>query len=374
MVSALKTGFMAEIDDLVDRNFFGEDRGHLLKEAIKTSLTEIANGTFNGIPFEMDSFGVKPIDMAIDFTLDNARKAGFEISDKEMKTLSEKVFERIMKPAYQKYNAMMEFLVALPGNPTLYSGDELGSTGYEYETKNVTLQNRSYLHNEWVDKHSPDRRMFVVENNNNLRKTMYQRKRPEPQALNDGAIFPLKLQEGAYNGNADVQIPTILRENTAGYMTISLFNVSGLDKVHGELDELKPNTVTLDKIDLSQDERPRHSLTVGLPAGLPLKTVFLDANEDNSDMKHIYTVEKNDENKYCIKHRVKDSDGLYKEAPIKITGNTMILYHDPKRKAENISFKGKKFLYNPQYKSFGAVSYAAPAPTVCGEKLSLVSR
>ncbi len=374
MVSALKTGFMAEIDDLVDKNFIGEDRGHLLKEAVKTSLTEIANGTFNGSPFEMDSFGVKPIDMAIDFTLDNARKAGFEISDKELNTLSEKVFERIMKPAYQKYNAMMEFLVALPGNPTLYSGDELGSTGFEYATKNVTLQNRSYLHNEWVDKHSPDRRMFVVENNNNLRKTMYQRKRPELQALNDGAIFTLKLQEGAYNGNENVQIPTILRENTAGYMTISLFNVSGLDKVHGSLDELNPNTVTLDKIDLSQDERPRHSLTVGLPAGLPLKTVFLDANEDNSDLKNIYTVEKNDENKYCIKHRVKDSDGLYKEAPIEITGNTMILYHDPKRKVENISFKGRKFLYNPQYKSFGAVSYAAPATTVCGEKLSLVSR
>lgn len=374
MVSALKNGFMAEIENLASSNTIGCDRAHLLKEAIRNSLTEIANGKFNGSEYEMDSFGVKPIDMAIDFTLDNARKAGYEISDKELNILSEKVFERIMTPAYQKYNAMMEFLVALPGNPTLYSGDELGSTGFEYATKNVTLQNRSYLHNEWVDKHSPDRRKFVVENNNNLRKIMYQRKRPELQALNDGAIFPLKLQEGSFNGSEEVQIPTLLRENTAGYMTISLFNVSGLDRIHDCTTEHHPNTITLNQIDLSQDERPRHAMTVGLPAGLPLKTVFLDANEDNREMKHIYTVEKNDENKYCIKHRVKDADGCYKEAPIEITDNTMILYHDPKRNAQNITFKGKKFLYNPQYKSFGAVSYAAPATKVCGEKLSLVSR
>jgi len=377
MVSALKNGFMAEIDDLVDSEVIGQDRGHLLKEALRTSLTEIANGKLNGSEYEMDSFGVKPIDMAIDFALDNARKAGFEISDKELNMLSEKVFERIMKPAYQKYNAMMEFLVALPGNPMLYSGDELGSTGFEYETKNVTLQNRSYLHNEWVDKHSPDKRNFVAENKNNLRKIMYQRKRPELQALNDGAIFALKLQDGKFNGREEVQIPTLLRENTAGYMTISLFNVSGLDRIHNPQTELHPNTVTLNEIDLSVDERPRHSMTVGLPAGLPLKTLFLDANKDNSDLKDIYTVEKNDRNQYCIKHRVKDSDGRYKEAPIEITGNTMILYHDPKHNADNISFKGKKFLYNPQYKNLGISPnniYTAKTQSVCGEKLSLVSR
>lgn len=376
MVSALKKGFMEELDSLENENIINSDRTNIIREGIRDSLIEIANGKFNGTPYEADTFGVKPIDMAIDFTIENARKGGLEISEKEMNILSEKVFERIMKPAYQKYNAMMEFLVALPGNPTLYSGDELGSTGFEYATKNVTLQNRSYLHNEWVDKHSPDRRMFVVENNNNLRKIMYQRKRPELQALNDGAIFALKLQNGTFNDEENVEIPTVLRENTAGNMTISLFNVSGLQDTHN-LEEFKPNKVTLDKIDLSQDDRKRYALTVGLPAGLPLKTVFLDSSIDNSDLKHIYTVEKDDNNKYCIKHRVKDTDGLYKEAPIEITGNTMILYHDPKHKPENISFKGKKFLYNPQYNNFGYSQnnlYNAKSINSCGEKLSLVSR
>lgn len=382
MVSALKNGFMAEIDELVKSEFIGEDRGHLLKEAIRESLTEIANNKFDGKTFEADSFGVKPIDMAIDFTLENARRAGFEISDKELNVLSEKVFERIMKPAYQKYNAMMEFLVSLPGNPTLYSGDELGSTGFEYATKNVTLQNRSYLHNEWVDKHSPDRRMFVVENNNNLRNIMNMRKRPELQALNDGAIFALKLQSGKYGENQKVEIPTLLRENTEGNMTISLFNVSGLEAVHNPLVEHIPNTVTLEQIDLSQDKRARHALTVGLPAGLPIGTIFLDAanidkERKEKDIKDYYVVEKNDENRYCIKHKVKASDGTYKEAPIKITGNTMILYHDPKHTPEKLSFKGRKVLYNPQYNNLGISTnnlYSAKSDAVCGKKLSLVSR
>ena len=94
-------------------------------------------------------------------------------------------------------------------------------------------------------------------------------------------------------------------------------------------------------------------------------------------MKHIYVVEKNDKNQYCIKHRIKDTDGKYKEAPIEITGNTMILYHDPKRKIENLSFKGRKFLYNPQFKNFGTMQnnpYIAKKEAQCGEKLSLVSR
>ncbi len=377
MVSALKNGFMAEINDMVETDLISADRAGLLKEAVRTSLTEIANRKFDGKTFEADSFGVKPIDMAIDFTLDNAKRAGFEISDKELNILSEKVFERIMKPAYQKYSAMMEFLVALPGNPTLYSGDELASTGFEYATKNITLQNRSYLHNEWVDKHSPNKRKFVVENNNNMRKIMYQRKRTELQALNDGAIFALKLQDGKFNSNQDVQVPAILRENTAGNMTISLFNVSGLDNIHNPLTELKPNTVTLNQIDLSQDNKARHALTVGLPAGLPLKTVFFDSSIDNSDMKHIYTVEKNDQNQYCIKHRVKSDDGRYEEKPIEIKGNTLVLYHDPKHKAEDISFKGRRFLYNPQYKNLGVSTnnvYTAKEKSLCGEKLSLVSR
>lgn len=377
MVSALKNGFFNEIDELMAKDTIGTDRGELLKEAIKDSLTEIANGQFDGVDYEMHTFGVKPIDTAIDLTLENARKAGYEISDKELKILSENVFERIMKPAYQKYTAMMEFLVALPGNPTLYSGDELGATGFEYETKNITLQNRSYIHNEWADKHSPEKRQFITENNNKLRGIMYTRKRPELQALNDGAIFTLKPQQGTYDSSKQTMVTSILRENTAGYMTVSLFNTSGADSSHSANDELIPNTVTLEEIDLSQDDNKKAALNVGLPAGLPLKTVFFDANNEKGDMNDIYVVEKNSLNKYCIKHRVKDTDGRYKEAPIEITGNTMILYHDPKHKSENISFKGRKFLYNPQYQNFGISNnnlYTAKNNTVCGEKLSLVSR
>lgn len=379
MVSALKKGFKAELEEMVTTGVISSDRSELLDKAIGASLAGIANRTYDGKTFEADSFGVKPIDSAIDFALSNARKAGYEISDKEYKILSEKTFEKIMTPAYQKYNAMMEFLVALPGNPTLYAGDDLGSTGYEFETKNITLQNRSYIHNEWADKHSPERRKFIADNNNILRRTMYQRKRPELQALNDGAIFALKTQEGKFNGSEEVLIPAIFRENTVGNMTISLLNVSGLEKIHEPSAEHHPKEVTIQEIDLSPEINKSLEMNVGLPAGLPLKTVFLDSSIDNTELNDIYTVEKNNENKYCIRHRVKDFDGSYKEAPIKISGNTLILYHDPRRnpKPAEVHFKGKKFLYNPQYKNLGVGQnnlYREKAGSVCGEKLSLVSR
>lgn len=374
MVSALQKGFYAEIDNLMDKEIITQERGEVIKEGLRDSLTEIANGQYDGTEYEMHTFGVKPIDTAIDLALENARNAGCEITDKEFKMISEKTFERIMKPAYQKYCAMMEFLVALPGNPTLYSGDDLGSTGFEYETQNITLQNRSYIHNEWADRHSPEKRPFITEYNNKLRGIMHTRKRNELQALNDGAIFTLKPQLGTYNGSEQTMVTSILRENTAGYMAISLLNTSGTESQHQPTDEHIPNKVELDEIDLSQAEEKNLALNVGLPAGLPLKTIFFDA-DNTGDMNDIYVVEKNDFNRYCIKHRVKDADGHYKEAPIEIKGNTMILYHDPKVKAENISFKGRKFLYNPQYQNLGAKNlYREKINNVCGEKLSLVSR
>lgn len=375
MVSALQKGFFAEIDNLMAKEVFTKDRGEFIKEALRDSLTELANGQYDGTEYEMHTFGVKPIDTAIDLALENARNAGYELSEKECKILSEKTFERVMKPAYEKYCGMMEFLVALPGNPTLYSGDDLGATGFEYETKNVTLQNRSYIHNEWADKHSAEKRPFIAEFNNKLRGIMHTRKKQELQALNDGAIFTLKPQLGTYDGSKQTRVTSILRENTAGYMALSLFNTSGAEANHDAGKGLTPNTVSLEEIDLSQADEKNLALNVGLPAGLPLKTIFFDANNEKGDLNDIYVVEKNSLNKYCIKHRVKDTDGRYKEAPIEITGNTMILYHDPKQKLENISFKGRKFLYNPQYQNLGAQNlYREKSNTVCGEKLSLVSR
>ena len=380
MVKTLRDAFYAELDEMCDTQNLSKDKNTYLKEALKAALTEIANGQYQGVSFEKDSFGTKPIDLAIDFTLSNAKNLGFEISDKDMNILSENVFARILRPAYQKYAAMMEYLVALPGNPTIYSGDELASTGYEYETKNVTLQNRSYLHNEWVDKHSPEKRKFVIENNNNIRKIMHQRKRTELQALNDGAIFPLKMQVGISQTGKNVQIPAILRENTAGYMTLSLFNTSDLDKAHDSQKELIPNTVSIREISLAQEVHTiEHGqvYNVGLPAGLPEKTIFLDAAKNNNDFSDIYVVEKNSENNYVIKHRIKEADGRYKEAPIKLENNTMILYHVPKQNKNDISFKGKKYLYNPQYKISNITPtslYATKTETCLGEKLSLVSR
>lgn len=41
------------------------------------------------------------------------------------------VFEKALDPAISKLLGMMKYLVALPGMPTLFDGDDVGATGYD---------------------------------------------------------------------------------------------------------------------------------------------------------------------------------------------------------------------------------------------------
>ena len=62
----------------------------------------------------------------------------------------------------------------------------------EEKTKNIYLQNRNYLHNEWLE---DDNKAFIKQKYDELKQIMALRSRPELDALNNGAPFTLKLQE-----------------------------------------------------------------------------------------------------------------------------------------------------------------------------------
>ena len=51
--------------------------------------------------------------------------------DEDLAEVENEVFEATMRPAMTKLMGMMKYLVALPGMPTLFDGDDVGATGYD---------------------------------------------------------------------------------------------------------------------------------------------------------------------------------------------------------------------------------------------------
>lgn len=87
----------------------------------------------------------------------------------------------------------MEFLKGLPGIPTMYSGDELGMTGYEEKAKNVYLQNRNAL--PWTETEGESdiakyRRTVMSTMNGALK----DRSNPELAPLNNGTPYALEVK------------------------------------------------------------------------------------------------------------------------------------------------------------------------------------
>lgn len=70
----------------------------------------------------------------------------------------------MLKPAFAKYKAMLEIMVAAPGNPTIFAGDEYGETGFETPGNNVYQHNRNQIHRGWaVDENRPEFKAFYEE-------------------------------------------------------------------------------------------------------------------------------------------------------------------------------------------------------------------
>ena len=323
MGEAMRTALIESLNELSQSNEIFRENHKSTFEALSHAITDMVNGNYLGKHFEADSFGVKPFDITLDAIIRQSRyneKYPNKLGEQECRLLKNKAFEKLVKPAFSKLTGMMEYLVALPGKPTLYSGDDLASTGFESKTKNIYLQNRAYIHNEWLD---DENKAFVKEYYNKLKNIMALRSRPELDALNNGAPILLPLQQVS-NGDYKSQVSVIFRENTDGKMAISLFNTGGIN--HNPKDEYKPLPVYLDhdKIFLS-DPGTSHKM-LGLKAGLKEGTKFINANDE----KDVYYVHK-DGDKYVLEHG--------DNSPICIKDSAMILYHVPEK--SQVAFTGK---------------------------------
>lgn len=337
-------------------NQIGMDAGrsHYIYEKMIQALKNLANGKHLGKTIESDGFGTKDFNTAIDAVIKEMdyieQYPDGRLSKDERKNLKDKALENILDPAMSRLLGQTKFLVGLAGNPTLFAGDEYGSTGYESTSKNIYLQNRNITHEEWTDPNSPDYKDFVKRFKDYMDYQFNLRARKELHPLNDGAPIALKEQRAKTDDGKETTVSALLRHSTDGAMTITVFNTEGLNHKFDEY--YSPATIKLNSIDLTEGRGGKAGLANGLKAG----TKFVNANDEND----VYFVNGN--------NQLTRPEGADKKpiGPITINDTTLILYHKP-------SFTGRRTMYNPQY-HFTSNPYKQKQEVVTGSKLALISK
>lgn len=416
MGEALNNAFGRALDRLVSQEqprITAEQRKELY-DCIAHAISDLANGNYLGKNFEAEAFGTRPFDITIDTVINQAKeKYGLNVDKALENTLKRTTFYMAADPAISKLLGIMKFLVSVPGIPTMFAGDDIGSTGYEQLTRNIYLQNRSVIHHEWLedpeeigkdltgearkkaeyDKEANDyTKDFIKAHKAEFDYVMGLRRRPELHALNDGAPVLLQLQGGTFvqdGKNIDIKLPALLRQSTDGTMAVSVFNTVGVTHDYDKYNDPGKYPIYIGGINLDFDGAEQ----TGLKAGLPDGTVFVNAN--NKDEKFVV---KREGTHYYIAHQ--------DNSPIVLTDNTLNIYHVPQHVQENIdrlqnlqaaikptkskidrpfkmikqkaadktSFTGNsRRLYNPQY-NFVSNPYVQKQMADEGSKLSLMSK
>ena len=327
------------------------------------AISDLTQGKFVGKRFDPDAFATKPIDITIAMVLKQAKDMyNFKLPQDGESEYSKDVFESAMKPGLSKLLAMMKFLVALPGMPTLFDGDDVGATGYETKAKNVYVQCRQRVHDEWLDTTDDSKyRQIIAKYKNFFDETMAVRRNPKCNALNNGAVYTLPLQTSLEG----VQVPAILRQSTDGRMAVSVLNTSGLHYDYRR--EYKQDDITLDSIKLNFETQPdgyggENTIFVDGDNGVGISglrngTKFINAKNE----KDVYYV-----NELDGKYYLKSGSG---DGKIHLTDSTLILYHVPE--STPLTFTGS-FDFKP------SARYVAGAYDIqkneCGKKFLALSR
>lgn len=357
----LRTGLMGGLNALAGENdperpgFRGENHKKIY-EAVGQSLQDLARGSYLNKYFENDALGTKEVHWLIHIALNQAEQVhGLKMSKEDRKLLENKAFEVIMEAPYSKLEGMMQYLQAIVGIPTLYAGDELGSTGYESKTKNIYLQNRGYLHNEWADPNSPEAKDFIVKGKQKIDKEMGIRTKFENHALNDGAPIMLKLQYPKGDENSkNCPITAFFRQSTDGAMAVTLLNPTGMTRDPNV--KYQPAHLTLDSIGLGKD-LAEYNEDVGLNFGIQPGTRFVDARDGNDE----YVVREFNNNYFIKKVNKNNPDDPNQDLPVELKDATLVLTHAP-------SFTGRI------NKALVPNRYQQPKEITTGSKLELVAR
>ena len=355
---ALRTSAIKVLEDYKKNGRLSDSEFDSAFRAVSKSVSDLVNGKYDGTRFDPDAFGIKPIDVSISMVLKQAKKQhGLNLPPEVEKTYEDDVFQKTVEPAITRLLGMMKYLVALPGMPTLFDGDDMGATGYDTKTKNMYLQGRQRIHDEWNEKNSGKYKEFIAKHKKEFDDIMKVRRMPECNALNNGTPFMLPPQHGS---NGEI-CPAILRQSTDGRMTISLFNTTAFHNNHET--DYSPQNVHLDSVNLNFEvkngkaERMNGKDSLGIH-GIKEGTQFVNAENPND----IYYVRETDGN-YYLKRHVDNHD-----APIDFSNSTLILYHVPK--GTPLTFTGRMDVKLPSYAI--ADKYSHYYSDECGKKLALI--
>ncbi|MBQ8459092.1 hypothetical protein IJ541_03195 [bacterium] len=311
MADAIRPAFVNVLNRYRDEHHYSKEDFDRAFIPISKAVSDLAQGKFLDSRFDPDAFGVKPFDVTISMVLKQAKeKYGFRLPGNDAENYENEVFEAAMKPALSKLLGMMKILVALPGMPTLFDGDDAGATGWDTKTKNMFVQGRQRIHHEWLDA-SDDRhyKEFLAKYKGYFDEVMGVRQNPKCNALNNGAVYTLPLNK-TQSGEL---VTSILRQSTDGRMAISIFNPTGM---HNDFRrEYRQNKLYLDRLYFTD----QGDGMVGI-SGIRQGTRFVNAKDEN-DL--YYTRIDENGNYYLTRHY----DG--KDVPMPIDDTTLILYHVP---------------------------------------------
>ena len=185
------------------------------------------------------------------------------------------VHDEFTKPAQIRGIELAKVMVAMPGNPTLYAGDELLELGGEEKAKNVYLQNRN--RNQWEKLETKDYGN-VQRYKNELAKIFNLRNDRHLTSLVNGDTILLQNQAATPYGR---ELTAMYRYNNNDDCVI-LFNNLGFNSSRHFGENVSDRTIYIPQITMSAGDYYKNDQiidSVGLPPGFKLKpgTKFVDA-------------------------------------------------------------------------------------------------
>lgn len=229
-----------------------------------------------------------------------------------------RLHKELTKQASIRGKELAKMMVALPGAPTLYAGDELLESGGEEKSRNVYLQNRNRLH--WENLNDKENYSHVLEHKEALEKIFNLRNDKNLTSLINGDTTLLKWQGDAGDGR---YVLGLYRYNDNDDSIILVHN-RGFNSSRRLPDDAARKT-KINYIDMGQglieqigNRNYAHKTLekeVGLPNKLEAGRIFVDALDEN---RHF--VVHSDGNIYKM-----SQSGEISYEPIELDGSVTIL-------------------------------------------------
>ena len=261
-----------------------------VENEINKAIAHLASGSYLGNNFDAEAFGTRPFEIAINSVIEEVlfssenEKVKKELTPEVRKKLEAETLKTVLKPAMDKYYSIYKLLTVLPGSPTDFAGDKVGSTGFETKAKNYHQQNRNFIHWEWLDKENVDYNFIkdFYKETTNISKL---RSFPELSALNDGSTVTLPVEgenDWGENNGFNPHLTGMLRYNEQDSVVITLHN-NYLPENYEHTDKIANQT--------SDDKTNSYNKIILCPANANFKQGLKHGMDKNSEFKIAYGVD-----------------------------------------------------------------------------------